>query len=363
MKPIDLVYRTIYAELAQRCLDAAFDADFPVTGNFLSVPVKGRSYWYFEDTQAEPKRRYVGPAGDAEIDRRVAEFRRVKDDFRGRRKLVSTLTREAGLSAPDRFTGDIVAAMERAGFFRLRGVLVGTVAFQAYAAHLGVRLPGAALQTGDADFAQFHSISAEVEDSLPPILDVLREVDPSFRAIPHRQDGRRSTQFANAHNYKVEFLTPNRGSGEHDDAPAPMPALGGAAAQPLRFLDFLLHEPIRAVLLHRGGIPVTVPSPERYAVHKLIVASRRRAAGDAAKREKDLYQARLLVEALSVTRRLPELAEAYVEAWERGPHWQAALQAGLGALAPEHAAGVRKAVISGLTELGEDRPHDFIAEP
>lgn len=360
MKQIDLIYRTAYAELVQRCLDAAFDADFPLTGNFVSVPVKGRAYWYFEDTGASPKRRYVGPASDAEIDRRAQAFKQIKSDYRGRRKLVSTLTREAGLSAPERLTGDIVAAMERAGLFRLRGVLVGTVAFQTYSAHLGVRLPGAALQTGDADFAQFHSISAEIADSLPPILDVLHSVDVSFRPLPHLGNDRLSTQFVNGNGYKVEFLTPNRGSSDHDDAPARMPALGGAAAQPLRFLDFLIRDPVRTVMLHGGGVPALVPAPERFAVHKLIVASRRgRDAAGAAKREKDLHQARLLAQALSVTRRHADLAEAYAEAWDRGPHWQQALLAGLNALQPSDAEAFKASIAAGMGELGEDARHLF----
>ena len=88
-----------------------------------------------------------------------------------------------------------------------------------------------------------------------------------------------------------------------------MRALGGAAAQPLRFLDFLIYEPVRALLLHRNGVAVTVPAPERYAVHKLIVASRRRAdRGGALKRDKDIRQADLLVEALATTRRQSDLA-------------------------------------------------------
>ncbi|WJI64332.1 GSU2403 family nucleotidyltransferase fold protein [Mesorhizobium sp. C416B] len=41
-----------------------------------------------------------------------------------------------------------------------------------------------------------------------------------------------------------------------------------------RFLDFLIRDPIRTALLHRSGLPVLVPSPQRYAIHKLIVASR-----------------------------------------------------------------------------------------
>jgi hypothetical protein len=48
MKQIDLVYRTAFAELAQRMFDAQFQADFPLEGRFVSVPVKGRNYWYFD---------------------------------------------------------------------------------------------------------------------------------------------------------------------------------------------------------------------------------------------------------------------------------------------------------------------------
>src|SRR5258707_7535910 len=58
-------------------------------------------------------RSYVGPDADPEIAKRVAAFQTLKDDFRARRKLVSTLTREAGLPSPDRLTGDLVEALDR----------------------------------------------------------------------------------------------------------------------------------------------------------------------------------------------------------------------------------------------------------
>ncbi|GLS31006.1 hypothetical protein SAMN04488498_11481 [Mesorhizobium albiziae] len=257
--------------------------------------------------------------------------------------------------APDRLTGDVVEAMATAGIFRLRGVLVGTVAFQTYAGHLGVRLPGASLQTGDADFAQHYSISSSVEDSLPPILEILRSVDPTFREIPHRSDPLRVTQFQNASRYKVEFLTPNRGSDDYTDNASPMPALGGASAQPLRFLDFLIHEPIRTVMLHRSGVPVTVPSPQRYAVHKLIVASRRQSDPNGiAKREKDIYQASLLVEALHATRRQDDLAEVFAEAWGRGQHWREAIQKGLRLTPPKKREEVEETIRKALSEVGEE---------
>ncbi|MBZ9798740.1 GSU2403 family nucleotidyltransferase fold protein [Mesorhizobium sp. ES1-4] len=354
MRTVDLAYRTMFAELVQRSLDASFESDFPTTGNFVRVPVKERIYWYFEETQPKKTRRYVGPADDPEIAKRVGAFREIKDDLRSRRKLVSTLVREAGLTEPEKFTGDIVQALGKAGIFRLRGVLVGTVAFQSYAGYLGVRLPGGSLQTGDADFAQHYSISSAVDDSLPPILDVLREIDPTFREIPHRSDRMRVTQYENAARYKVEFLTPNRGSDDYADHASPMPSLGGASAQPLRFLDFLIHQPIRTVLLHRSGVPVVVPSPERYAVHKLIVASRRQSdANGVAKREKDVYQASLLVEALEATRRQDDLAVVFSEAWGRGQSWREAIQIGLGMLSPKKREAVEKTIRGGLSEISE----------
>src|SRR5258707_15547292 len=93
-------------------------------------------------------RSYVGPDADPEIAKRVAAFQTLKDDFRARRKLVSTLTREAGLPSPDRLTGDLVEAFWKHGLFRLRGVLVGTAAFQCYLGLLGVKLASAPMQTG-----------------------------------------------------------------------------------------------------------------------------------------------------------------------------------------------------------------------
>jgi hypothetical protein len=91
--------------------------------------------------------------------------------------------------------GDVIAALAMAGVFRLRGVLVGTVAYQTYAAMLGVRLSAGPLQTGDIDIAQFKNVSVAIGDSTPPALDVLKEVDKTFRAIPHVVDGRRVTSY------------------------------------------------------------------------------------------------------------------------------------------------------------------------
>jgi hypothetical protein len=357
MKTIDLMYQTMLAELGQRSMDAAWTADFPPEGRFVTAAVKGKRYWYFDmpDETGGKKRRYVGPVEDREISKRVEFFKREKDDFRARRRMVSSLTREGGMIAPDVTSGDIVEALAAGGLFRLRSVLIGTLAFQTYAGILGVRLPAAALLTGDADIAQDYAISREVEDCLPPIVELLRSVDATFRPVPHRSGSATSSAFQNDGGYRVEFLTSNRGSDDYVDQPAQMPALGGASADPLRFLDFLIRDPMRTMLLHKSGIPVTVPDPSRYAVHKLIVASRRRNDGQSAiKRDKDIRQSALLFEALDQTRRHADLALAYTEAWQRGPAWQDGIRFGTGLFSKTEKELLVSSLRIGAQQIGED---------
>jgi hypothetical protein len=232
------------------------------------------------------------------------------------------------------------------------------VAFQAYGGLLGYRLSSAALQTEDVDFAQFHSTSVAVEEGMPPLIDVLRQVEPTFREVPDRSDGRRTTRFQDRSGYRVEFLTPIRGPGEPGDRPVPMPALGGASAQPLQFLDFLIYQPVRAVILHGSGIPVLVPAPERFAVHKLIVASRRGGDGTA-KSVKDRRQAQTLIWAMVATRQTEALADAYMEAVDRGPHWREAIMASIESYEDNVATTIRTVLSAAIRRLDAD-PADYV---
>jgi hypothetical protein len=321
---IPLTLQTAYAELLDRAASAAFDEAFAEIGDFTPKTIRGRRYWYFQSQTDEGRRQhYVGPE-TPELLERIAKHRQSRDDQRERRALVSTLVRSAGLPPSLPQIGDVVAALARAGVFRLRGVLIGTVAYQTYGGLLGTRLPAAAIQTGDVDVAQFANVSIALEDKTPTMLEVLRQVDPSFRPVPNAHDHRRTTSYQARRGLRVEFLTPN--IGPDTEAPKTLRALG-TDAQPLRFLDFLIHEPVPAVLLHETGIYVTVPAPERYALHKLIVAQRRR--DTSTKRNKDIEQAQSLLNVLAEQRPV-ELRAAWEEAYKRGKKWQRHLGEGLG---------------------------------
>jgi hypothetical protein len=324
MQDIDLATQTMFAELLARSLDAEFDEAFGERGTFRRKKSKGRLYWHYQMRAGDRVvSKYVGPVTDKSITDRVNRFDEIKSNFKRRREMVRALS-AAGLPTPDPISGAVIEAMWRAGFFRLRGVLVGTLAFQGYAGPLGIRLGARPLMTQDVDFAQFWGISENIGESMPPPLTVLRGVDETFKEVPSIDDPFVSTRYRNQAGYRVDFLTPNRGAERHQGKAAKMNALAGSGAQPLRHLDFLIRQPERSVLLFGGGVPVTIPRAERYAVHKLMLAVERR---DQAKSAKDLLQAETLIKALAAKRPL-ELASAWHAAWETGARWRAKLDAG-----------------------------------
>jgi hypothetical protein len=329
--------QTTYAELLERCASAAFNACFPRDGVFISKTIKSRRYWYFQSPSNEGRtQKYVGPE-TPELLEQIARHKEARDDERERRALVSTLVRSFGLPRPNPGIANIVAVLAKAGVFRLRGVLVGTVAYQTYSAMLGLKLPVSIQQTGDVDIAQFGDVSVAVEDRTPPVLDILKEADKTFRPVPTIHAGH-VTSYVTKGGLRVDFLTPNEG--RDTDVPQPLPALQ-TDAQPLRFLKFLIYEPEPAVILHNAGVYATVPAPHRYAVHKLII-SRRRSEGTG-KREKDIQQVEALLDVLW-QKRPYEMRSAWEEAYAKGEEWRRLLIEGLSSLTPRARDGVLKVI-------------------
>lgn len=322
-----LILQTTYAELLDRCRTAAFDASFAGGGAFTRKTINGRHYWYFQSTvKGERTQRYVGPE-TPNLLKQIERHKTALDDDRERRSLVSTLVRSFGMPQPVPEIGSIVEALAKAGVFRLRGVLVGTVAYQTYSSMLGSKLPLSILQTGDVDIAQFKNVSVAVADQTPPVLDVLKDADKTFRAVP-TVHGEQVTSYAAKGGLRVDFLTPNEGA--DTDKPQRLPTLQ-TDAQPLRFLDYLIRDPEPAVLLNGPGVYVNVPAPQRFAVHKLMIARRRREG--AAKRDKDVRQAEALL-SLLLKKRRHELKSAWEEAYKRGKEWRRLLDEGLDDLTP-----------------------------
>lgn len=77
----------------------------------------------------------------------------------------------------------------------------------------------------------------------------------------------------------LEFLVPMRG--RETDKPYDLPQLG-LNAQRLRYMDIALMRPIRLMF---EDVPIRVPHPACFALHKLLVAPRRK---EHAKRQRDI---------------------------------------------------------------------------
>lgn len=328
IQELPLVIQTSYAELVD-LLRVQSASDFPAGSTFRKREISGKTYWYAQEPTGptgRPPERYLGPDTE-ELAEAIEKGQAAKADADARKAIIRSL-KGAGIPEPDPLTAAVIEALADAGVFRLRGVLVGTVAFQTYAGLLGVKLPGASIRTGDVDIAQDYGVAVAIDDSVDgPFLDILKQVDKHFAPVPHISSPTAATTYARPGGYRVDVLTTNRGKDR--DEPVRLPSLKTDAV-PLRFMDFLLKETVQAAVLSKTGALVNVPTPERYAVHKLVVATMRHSSGEsAAKADKDITQAATLIEALSAKRRLDDFKTALAEAKKRGAGWRERIKDGI----------------------------------
>jgi hypothetical protein len=290
----------------------------------------GRAYWYDSyRVGSDVRKAYIGEDGDDLRERlaRMAELREGRDERRRARARLIRILRAEGFMGVDPATGSLLAALAGAGVFRLGGTLVGTHAFRLYEGVLGVRYVfDQAAQTNDLDIASFERLSLALGDTVSePLQAVLK--DFAFEPVPTLDRGEAWRWRQTRADLMVEFLTP---SFEAQEGLRPLAALG-VQAQALHFLNFALAEPIRAPVTYRSGVLVQIPRPERFAIHKLIVADRRREGPDSLKSLKDRLQAAFLIEVLAEDRP-DDLLEAWEAARAAGPRWRERLDASLGRL-------------------------------
>lgn len=230
---------------------------------------------------------------------------------------------DGGLPRPARPEGMVLDALAKVGTFRLGGTLVGTHAFRLYAADLGVDPDPALGETEDINIAAFAKVSLVTDRRIEPSLqNTFRYLDlqPTTGLDPRQKP----TRWRVPGSGSIDFLAPRTRS-DHDVVP--LDTLGIHASVHC-YLDFLIAEPILAVALYREGVPVRIPRPERYAVHKLILSVVRNSS-EIAKARKDMAQATWLTGILSEDRP-GELANAVQDARSRGPKWSEALDKAIG---------------------------------
>ena len=289
MQTIPLTLQTLYADLVQQAHNAPAEA-----GSVYKQTVKGIDYLYARTTVGAARRdRFLGRADDPIVQARAEAARREGKNAAERRNIVRIL-RGQGVPGATTELGRVLDALADAGLFR-EAVLVGTAAYQCYSPILGVVLPSAAMMTQDADLATA-SLVLTADDPETSLETILKRADETFTPVPTLKRNALPSHFRSASGFLVDLLTPQLR--RSDSNPMPLKGLQ-AGAVPLQHMGWLIETPIQAVALHGAGVPVRVPAPARYAVHKLIIAQKREV--NAAKRSKDLLQAKLVGEALATT--------------------------------------------------------------
>jgi hypothetical protein len=305
---------TLYADLMQNVGGLAV-----TPGSLATKSVKKRKYVYVTTKDGSARvERYLGAADDPRVLEQAEQIKQAAEQAKSLRNTVSLL-KQARVPAPTLTQGRILEVLANAGLFKRGVTLVGTAAYQTYACIIGAYLGAAAYSTNDIDISVAEFIAAKEEEDIGSIL---KRADPSFKPLWHADDVNLPRVFQ-SNNFKVEILT-RYGRGRR--SPVPIDSLG-CAAEALSFQEYPAEETMEVVALYGAGVLVRVPPPVRYAVHKLIVAQERKKT-ELAKKQKDLRQAKELIDILLGTDE-ETLQDTLDEARARGKSWRSAINASL----------------------------------
>lgn len=293
---------TLYSELLDQIIPAEVEAvaEGKLSGTFTSKQIKGNTYWYLQRSEGSKLRQiYLGPESPELkkwMEKAAQKTEISKTDHAARKRLGKMLV-SGGASSEPAATLKVLRMLSESRVFHLGGVLIGTLAFRSYANVFGVRFRKAALQTQDVDIAHDRAIGVALarDTSSVQLEEIIEKSGLNLHPVPPLDRKQPSTSFkVRGRDLRVDFLTPMTG---RDSSGAVLLPAFGLSAKPLRFLEYLIKDPIPAVVMGTDVVLVNIPSPARFAMHKLWTSTQRPTAFQA-KAAKDRIQAEQLVEVL-----------------------------------------------------------------
>jgi hypothetical protein len=327
-----------YSELMQNCVRPISDGS---NLSFKYKDINNKRYWYLYISIGSTRREhYLGEDSPELLDKiedEKARWESDTDDRELRQRLVNMLI-GGGMTTPNRDEGKVISLLERNGVFLAGAVLVGTMAFRAYANMLSVAWASDA-GTQDLDIAADN----RYELALPrprtsiQLRQIILDSGMGFFEVPALNRKQPSTSFKiRGRDFIVDVLAPMRGR----ETARPVHLTDFRTyASPLRDLDYLLNDLQPAVLLYEHGIMINVPAPGRFAVHKCVV-SQKRPAAFAAEALKDQSQAEQIFKVL-LDSRPADITLALEAARAQGDAFVSDFMAGLGLIDKDVAAAVQ----------------------
>ena len=310
----------LYSDLRERL--EAYDAMRNIStlsGSFTTKVLNGGTYHYFQATLPGGRAQvYIGSDTD-EVRRLIAARAEGEPEARADATMLQRLAAQimaGGVPPMAPELGRVIHRLSECGVFRVGGVIVGTIAFKIMGTHLGIIWEGSAHTTQDVDLAADTGISVAVPNLQADVPAAIESLKMGFFPVPQLSHKEPSTSYAiRGKTLRLDLLTPlKRG----EAAPIFIKRLN-AAAQPLKYLDYLIESPINAVMLAGTPCLVRIPQPARYALHKLIISGERwQTAAD--KKRKDLMQAHRLLSLLAEDRP-GDIMLAWEALGKRGSGW------------------------------------------
>ncbi|GAA4025658.1 GSU2403 family nucleotidyltransferase fold protein [Actimicrobium antarcticum] len=246
-------------------------------------------YHRYYDANGKPCDKYIGgPTGNHAADIAIVLAQqgidRTKQDVNSVKML-----RKLGFVCMDDKAGATLAALHNFALFEAGLTLIGSHAYGAILNKLGVIAQS--YLTEDIDIVRSHPLHLAAGVNLAfldvlktsnlPFIKVATGLRPGDSAVTHKLPG--------AERLLVDLLV----NGSETGKSVAVPELG-VHAQAVPFMRYLVEDRMEAITMSKNLIvPVHVPSPERFAVHKMFSAMSRN--NQFAKTEKDLLQAATLV--------------------------------------------------------------------
>ena len=259
---------------------------------------------------------YLGPAEDdkvIELIQRIQEKKKSAQEAKKRAAFFIKLLKGAGVIPVSGLAEKVLRLLSEEELIFGNGMLIGTFAFLAYQTKLGFSAWGKAARTADVDLLRTE-IFVLVNQDLPSLSQSLGSLGEEFfpegpltTGIPLR--------LRHPAGLTIEVLATPK-AGPPKIVSPPQSGFRDIGAQELARLNFLVEAPFSGFLVgERSLIPVTIPAPERFAVHKLLVAGLR-LEKDLLKALKDIEQAAILIEVLSARGLKHLLKERFLEMYQ-----------------------------------------------
>lgn len=264
----------------------------------------GIKYWYLQHALGNSRKQvYIGREDEGALEKikqQKSQWEIAERDQIQLEKLTSMAV-AGGCSKISSQAFKVLSKLEQSGLFSLGCVLAGSYAFQAYGNMLGVEWSSKSMMTQDVDLAADDDCLIAVPENFRPLGEQILASDEKMLAVGALNHKHPSTSYhVRGKEFRVDVITSLKPNESAKEGPYYIAGLK-TYAHGLRFLDFILKNAQKAVLLNKNAIMVNAPDPARFALHKLVISEGRPAA-EQIKSRKDISQAAQLIEVLLADR-------------------------------------------------------------